>query len=264
VHCKIAEQEVDMSLEYIRLTKRIDELEERVRKLDEQRTSYFLQHYCSKDAPALAKPTNDVVVIVLCINYADKLKIALRKNAKFFKHIYVITTKQDNATQDLCKQYKNVHCHITNLVNKNNEVFNKGAMIHELQTILHKKYPTKWILLLDADIVLPKEFLSLLQIAKLTPDKDTIYGMHRIDFATKHDFNKRANGTLYYYPFAGYFQLYFNKSRYYPETSKDCSVCDMTFLNQFKKRVFLSDYHPVYHLGVQGVNWKGRKSEYWS
>jgi hypothetical protein len=129
---------------------------------------------------------------------------------------------------------------------------------------VHRDFPDSWVLLLDADIALPQTFEDIVDPAKL--DKSKLYSMHRVDFHTYDDYVCGANPVTYRgQTFMGYFQLYFNKSLYYPAHSYDCSYCDAVFLQYFgkNKAVLCDDVH-VSHLGIEELNWSGRVTPRWT
>lgn len=244
------------------LTKRISDLEQQLQTLTADQQIRDFNMYQIALGKASGNRLNDIVVLTLCINYADKLRISLKKNSHMFKHIYVITVKEDIETQTVCQAFTNVRCILTDKIHHDNAVFNKSAMIHEGQSFIHNRYPNKWVLLLDADIVLPRHFCKLMQVAgKL--DKQTLYSMQRVDFHKHQDFKKFRNYVHYKEQFVGYFQLYFDKTKFYPTSSKNCAECDLVFRDLFPVKKYINQHDYIYHLGQDGVNWNGRVSEQW-
>lgn len=136
-------------------------------------------------------------------------------------------------------------------------LLNKAGAIRAAQEIVHETFPDDWILILDADIVVPETiFLALPRPL----DRDALYGAKRIDYVTP---DALASGTGVVYPVdnAGYFQMYFDKTKKYPSYSKNASECDMKFLASFRKCVTITT--PVKHLGYCSKNWNGRVTERW-
>lgn len=207
-----------------------------------------------------------MICLIVCINYADLLEYSLSFNSKMFDHIYISTTADDIETLNVCKQYDNVEIILTDLIHSNNAVFNKGAIMKELQTHAHTKHPNEWILILDADIVIPQTLLE--QISGQYDDTSFIYGLTRYEKHNKDNFNELWEGDSNFgkrlnegnYPW-GYFQLYYRKDVFY-ETSENCGECDNKFLKIFgKKKHMMKGF--VIHLGARIKNWSGRVTDKW-
>ena len=202
-----------------------------------------------------------ILPITLCINYSDILGSTLKANHEFFQEFIVITIAEDQKTQEICQQYPNVTLEITDHLHANNAKFNKSAIIHHVQKKYHASHSDHWILLLDADILLPPEFPKWLDLTH-TISHHALYGIQRRDYTTPE--NLKSNISIPYdHTFVGYFQLYFDKNKYYPTTSQSCGVCDSTFMTSFKptQRIKLCTTNPndhVCHLGVNTLNWTGR------
>lgn len=205
--------------------------------------------------------TLPIVAVQVCVNYADKLRIALPMNAALLEHIYVVTTAADATTRDVCSQFANVSCLLSDKLHLHNAQFNKSALVRQGQEAAHADYPHHWIMLLDADIALPAEFTEAANTQMAMWDKEAMYGTYRMDYKTKADYENKTNGKPYRYDKAGYVQLYYNKNKYYLESSKNCAVCDLAFGRLFQKYAYLPV--TVSHLGVECVNWNGRVSEEW-
>jgi hypothetical protein len=60
----------------------------------------------------------------------------------------------------------------------------------------------------------------------------------------------------------GYFQLYYDKTKYYAPFSMNCAKCDIDFAKLFEDQVMLKDAH-ISHFGPTNTNWEGRKSGEW-
>ena len=143
---------------------------------------------------------------------------------------------------------------------------------------------------MDADIVLNKDFLNTIEKLKLTPEKkpkpkstptvftgrvkripaftnpqdsSTIYGIDRYDISkTDELFKDISTNQKYDINHAGYFQLYYDKSKYYPKFSEDASLCDMHFINLFSNKKMINSY--VFHLGQRELHWNGRNCDKWN
>jgi hypothetical protein len=125
----------------------------------------------------------NVQVIVICVNYSDFLSITYRKNINFFEreNYHVITTKEDSDTINLCEELK-INYTFYNYFYKNSSFFNKSGAINNMQIKLHDKYPDDWILLLDADIILPNNFEEMYN--SNCKDKTALYSLERKDYNT--------------------------------------------------------------------------------
>lgn len=133
----------------------------------------------------MSQVLDHVIVIVVAVNYADKLKYTLPQNVKFFHKYIVITSDTDVETHDLCAKH-HVTCHVSTEVHKNGAKFNKSGLIHDMQLKIHKHYPDAWVLLLDADMMLPSNFPELFHNKVL--NKNALYSLKRKDFNTYDDF----------------------------------------------------------------------------
>lgn len=190
------------------------------------------------------------VVIITCVDYWDYLAVTLPHTLKFASRVYIITTSTQECT---VKTGDDINIIRTDAFGPG---FNKSAAIRQAQEYVHNTHPDKWILLLDADIIADPN------LGHDITCKDSLYGISRLDYVTPKEYVERR-GVPYHTTGAGYFQLYYDKTKMYPEASEDASECDMTFLNLFgSKRCVLGGV--VHHLGYHTVNWKGRVSPTWT
>ena len=102
-----------------------------------------------------------VIAITICVNYDDILKNMLEQNSKFFDVWYIVTSAQDKNTQQLIikASLKNVRMLLFDGFYKGAK-FNKGGAICFAQTYIEKNHTNPVILILDADIYLPNDFLK--------------------------------------------------------------------------------------------------------
>ena len=201
------------------------------------------------------KSKNNCICITVCINYSDYLRNVISKNLKLFKRILIVTTLNDIETINLVNslEFSNCKLFFTNLVNQNNSVFNKSAMIRQAQKYVYEKYPNDWICLLDADIKVPREFKNI-DLNKL--NKNALYGIVRHVHVNSYDTEFKIQK---FEDILGYFQLYYKK-KYYDKNSYNASVCDITFNKYFKHKEYLDPLTCV-HIGPTEINWNGRKSK---
>jgi len=241
--------------------------------------------------------TQNLQAIITCVDYSDYLTITLSENLKVLKNITVITSTKDKKTQRLCKLL-DVDCIVTGSFYHDGADFNKGRAINEG---LKKITTPGWVVLLDADIVLPKNLHSLLDGKKL--DIHSIYQCNRYHCSSYEKFLKLKKGKItldklggkkilckYGY---GFFQI-FNLRHFlgsdthiYPENFSDAGFVDVAFSNKFdskhiKKRFLRKkdlnpfnmkpDIKPQPHCCLKDINvihldhgfslnWHGRKTK---
>lgn len=203
-----------------------------------------------------------IVAITVCINYSDYLGSTLPSNAKAIDVMYLGTSSKDEHTIALCKDHPNVRVFEFDedtVVKARGAKLNKSGMVRAMQEDAHRTYPNAWILILDADIILPPDFKSLVTTFALSTEG--LYGITRYDYYSQEDLTAEKK-KMYPLKHAGFFQLYFSKDKYYEPFSMDCTQCDITFVRLFKQRPVLPG--SVSHLGQPCVNWYGRKSPAWN
>ena len=188
------------------------------------------------------------VVITTCVRYWDYLDATLPHTLEFASKVYIVTD-EPRILED-----PKVEIIATQTFTANGASFNKSGVVRETQERVHAAHPNSWILLMDADIVADADLCHDINC------KSTLYSVSRQDYATPTDFME-DRGTPYHTPGAGYFQLYFDKTKLYPAFSEDASECDMAFYRQFSRHRILGG--AVKHLGEHTVNWKGRVSTQW-
>jgi len=203
------------------------------------------------------KKTNTVAITV-CINFADKLSYSLEFNNPMLKKIYVVTDPSDKATIDLCKQYTNVETLLCGDAFKNGAKFNKSGLIKYAQVKIIPNHRTDWIIIIDADTILPSAFWS--ESVQGPFVEDTVYLLKRKIFKSQVDltndrYTEIQNGC-------GFFQLYYNKNRMYSDFSESAADCDSLFQQLFRNQKELKGY--CIHLGQNGLDWNGRVSSEWT
>lgn len=95
----------------------------------------------------------EIHAITVCVNYSHLLKHTVIANKRFFKRWVIITTEEDLATQEICKEH-GLECLISKTIR--NRTFFKSGAINEGFDYLG--YDKEWYLHIDADIVLPQNF----------------------------------------------------------------------------------------------------------
>jgi hypothetical protein len=210
-------------------------------------------------APNTTEKIYNIIPIVVSVNYDDLLRVTLEFNRAMFDKYVIVTDVQDHATKRVCEEY-GAECMESNKTYENGAKFNKSGLIHEAQRRLHHAYPFHWILLMDADIILPRNFPTLVE--KI--DQSYLYCMNRRDFETPDDWKRnvyRVYDCVENYP--GYFQLYYNKSKLYAPFSPAGDICDFVFAKQFSRRRILAPDSFVTHLGEANRNITGRFTARW-
>jgi len=114
-----------------------------------------------------------LTTITVCVDYSDIFKFALAHNHQILKDYHVVTTPQDKDTHTLCQQYK-LHVIATNSFYDDRALFNRGKAINDG---LEQSRISGWVLLLDADIFLPPQFLDILSTKQL--DHQYLYSANR-------------------------------------------------------------------------------------
>ena len=191
------------------------------------------------------------VVITVCVGYADYLAATLPHTLQWAAAVYVVTTPDDSLAGLDVDSVKVLR---TDAFSRDGAAFNKAGAIREAQELVHAAHPDAWIALVDADIIAAPD------LCHDVADPRWLYSVARMDYATHEDY-AAGRGAPYHTPGAGYFQLYFEKSKLYPVFSPDASECDMDFMRAFPKCVITGGM--VAHLGRHTVNWRGRASPPW-
>lgn len=224
--------------------------------------------------------------VIVCKDYSDFLSYTLPINLQFIDRLVVVTHPDDHKTGQLCDRY-GVDCVRTTVFHEDGDKFNKGRAIN--LGLSHLRHDG-WLLHLDADIVLPHRFRSMLSHAKL--DKQGIYGADRLNTSTYDNWIKNKDRTIpqhqwrylvmpnqafpmgarllhqeYGWCPIGYFQLWHSCiRRRYPITTGSAEHGDVLFAVQWPRsqRHLLPEFF-VYHLesepAAQGANWQGRKTK---
>jgi len=198
----------------------------------------------------------DIIAITVCVNYHDILSHMLT-NSKFFSKWYIVTSPEDKDTINLIKNSRLMNIEILLYPDfYKNATFNKGGAVRFVQEHIKKIHKLCNLLILDADIYLPDDFMTKLPS---TLKEDTLYGVSgRFDYWTLDDYKNKMNPHTYVHgsKCVGFFQLYKQSPKYLYNNSQNCSKCDDNFIKLFKQRVNLK--FVVSHLGKDKINWDGR------
>ncbi len=240
--------------------------------------------------------------VIVCVGYGDFLRESLRENLPHLDHVVVITSPDDEETHAVCRQ-QNVHYVQSSEYLRNGDstygpsesasTFNKGRLIRRGFDQISAR---GWILHLDADIILPRKFRKLVDLAHL--DERCIYGADRQDltgwdewqrlkstsgpwdnhaqenghwFHPKLPMSSRWVSSIHGYVPIGFFQLFHGTAlidhgyhvRNYPIHHGHAARSDVQFALQWDRR----QRHVVPELVVlhlqsetvsMGTNWQGR------
>lgn len=208
--------------------------------------------------------------VIISVNYSDILKISLEENQHIFDNIVIVTSSKDKNTQNLCKKYKNCKVVVTDCFYDNGSSFNKGKGINiGYENLIYKD----WVVNLDSDIVLLKNFKQLFFNSKI--DKEKLYWSKRIIFPEKKDWDLflstgKCNPPKSEEDAIGFLQIFnynskvfrllkkYNNNKPYFEFSCDASNSDLFFKNKWQPTMRKMLKIPCYHLGEYEKNWAGR------
>ncbi len=235
-----------------------------------------------------------VDAVTVCVGYGDFLAVTLAENAALLDDIVVITSPEDKETQSVCRVH-NVR-HAISEDYKRGGPFNKAKLINRA---FDQIGGSDWILHLDADMVLPRQFRKMLDWAHL--DYRCIYGADRQRvvgwdewqslkraagawnnhahemghwFHPKYPVMSRLVSSIHGYTPIGAFQLFHGSQliqnnahvRRYPDDHGDAARTDMQFSLQWdrRNRQLLPEViclHLESEPGKMGANWSGRTTK---
>lgn len=202
--------------------------------------------------------------ITVSVHYTDKLKIVLKHNLNLLDKWIFVVDPNDEPTLNVLDMYKSSniivlkydHFWIENAFDKD------GGLRFAQEYVQTRCKDHDLILLLDSDILLPTNFLKCIENTSF--ENDSIYtAQFRNDFKTREAYEQSTGSVPFdvscWGGFWGYFQLYTNIHKKYTSVGANG---DGPFRDLFQNRVYIKDLS-VIHLGVNEVNWNGRKSESW-
>lgn len=207
---------------------------------------------------------NKIDAVIVSVDYNDFLILTLENNIKYLENITVVTSTSDTLCKEICDKF-GVKCVITDRMYEDGAKFNKGKAINEgIKSIQNPE----WILLLDADIILPNNWNEIIKSNIFK--KDAIHICSRNIIENYDDYQRWINGEqvgrIESSKGFGYFQLFnvnsnviFGGNPIFPETSDDAAWSDLSFRNKFNNRVDIPI--SVVHLGKAYSNWKGRETD---
>lgn len=241
----------------------------------------------------------EIEAVTVCVGYADFLRETARHNRPFFQKWVIVTKPDDEETIKVCHE-QNLEIVMTKDLDRNGravyegKIFNKGRAIQRGLNALSCKH---WVLHLDADIVLPPEFLHSLDMVHLKEnvlygcDRQTVVGwdawqrvkasgyrMHGMHCYTlpheKYPVGTRWTSERDGYVPIGYFQFTHGTNlidhgiwvRPYPEHHADAARSDVQFGLKWDRRdreliPELLVFHLESEVSKVGTNWGGRKTK---
>lgn len=199
--------------------------------------------------------------ITVSVGYDDLLAITLPKNARHLTEIVVVTSPDDWRTREVVASVPSARCHVTDAFTRHGARFNKGAALEEGFDALGRD---GWILVWDADILLPDRFAP----NGLDPSK--LYGAERRILpdpsAIPPTSEWKRFGGMKESGYPGYFQL-FNASSdtiserpWYDTTFRHAGGGDDAFQRRWPSERKSKLNLTCLHLGPVDTNWFGRVS----
>ena len=214
--------------------------------------------------------TFPIVAYCVSYNYMDTLQFMLPINYMHFEHIYLITQVDDVPTIEFCKQFSNVTVLFWNF-KSNGKSFDKFGAINHAYQHMYKEYPNHWYLGIDSDILLPTNFINILEREHL--HESCLYGGFRhiaekisdINVLQKilnigHVLNNILHNATLPPSVLGSFQLH--KKQCYNKVAAVQGKGDYEFGYQnFNLFCNLQNLHYI-HLGPINVNWFGKVKDF--
>ncbi len=204
--------------------------------------------------------------VTVCINYADYLE-CIAANRRHFDKWVIVTVKHDHRTIAVCKRF-NLEYVISRVLRRDGKDFhaayNKARVVNEGLVTLDQE---GWVVVLDADVYLPRHFRDRLTSLPLTPG--ILYGMSGRKVCADYEmfemlrecepwdrFCERHSAVI------GYFNLFSleHTNNRYPETNRPCNGIhdDYLFFDSFGYGNHAVLPLTVIHTGPPSTNWSGR------
>lgn len=206
-----------------------------------------------------------IAAVTISIDYADLLAQTLPLNRGAFDQFVVVTSPADEASHALCAQYDATVC-LSGRQRLHGANFNRGALLNDGFRCLER---ADWVAVLDADVVLPRDFDRLWRDRVV--DEHTLHYARRLQCGTFAEWQRARSDWEQLPPLeddcpgAGYFQLFRTSTRrlndrglWYPEYYPTAAASDLRFRDLWPALADLG--FPVVHLGDPFVNWSGRRS----
>lgn len=235
-----------------------------------------------------------IEAVSVCHNYSDFLEVVIPYNLPMFDRWLIVTHPSDTGTREVCRKF-GLECLLTEEGNEAGE-FAKGRMV---ERGLQHLSASGWRLHIDSDIVLPRHFRKLLEVARLQTshvygaDRIMVRGWdqwqkllatrwleggqhgysHGVTFPPGFELGTRWAGVLTGYVPIGFFQLWHSDTdewrgvRIKPYPDKHGTACrtDVQHALQWdrKNRELIPELvvaHLESEAAKKGVNWNGRRT----
>ena len=106
-----------------------------------------------------------IEAVIVCVGYGDYLAITLPFTKNAVDKAIVVTDEEDILTQKVCKQNE-VEFIVSKRLHENGAVLAKGKGVNDGLDALA---PDDWVLVLDADIIVPVDFSAKIRTVTLNP-----------------------------------------------------------------------------------------------
>lgn len=214
-----------------------------------------------------------IEAVTVSIHFGDYLAVTLPRNLRAFDRIIVVTSPDDEETQEICRRLAVEY--VVTEKHRDEGGFNKGKAINEGMRHFHF---TDWLCHIDADIVIPKPFREYLP--RLVVDRyrsGIIFGCQRkmcesyqawrrfLETGSLKHLRLDNIRTDNHWP-VGFFQMWHaDDHQWYPEDVPLARNSDIGFAKKFKGRCHSEQ--SVIHLSadawVRGRDDEGRRSKRW-
>jgi hypothetical protein len=208
----------------------------------------------------------------ICICYSDYLECVVA-NRKHFDRWVIISARNDSATRALCRQFGLQFLQSAALNDDGTDfdaAYNKSAAINEALTLFDQN---EWALVLDSDVLLPRDFRSRLESLPL--DHAALYGLagrkichSRAAFSILRNREPWTRFVGRNSQPVGYFNLFHlsGKINRYPTLPRRTAGVhdDHFFTTSFRRSARKSLPFTALHVGPIGENWHKRQSKQYS
>jgi hypothetical protein len=198
--------------------------------------------------------------IIISVEYGDILELTLPYNREFFSEVLVVSVESDAKTLQVCAD-NDVAVHCTDAFYRKSAIFNKFAALEEGLDVLGRK---DWMLVLDADILIPK------RRPEFKPREGNLYTPHRRIWdpipseVPEERLWRTKRRTLANEEFAGYFQYFhaddpvLREQPWYQTDWTWAGGADSFFHQKWAASKKVRPPFEVLHLGPPFTNWAGR------
>lgn len=200
----------------------------------------------------------NLAAVTVCVAYAGELSHTLPVMKLVCDDVIVITTNDDEETAMVACDNDAEAVEYDGFY-QDGALFNKSGAVRLGQTLMHTRHPGWWYLVVDADILLPPDLKTVINME--CKDREALYGIVRHDVETFEEYQSGAVGKKFTYPFAGFFHLYSDTTKLYAPYSPSAAKCDCDFAKLFERKIRLNSN--VKHLGYNTKNWHGRSTPKW-